>query len=170
MIKKIILIILIAGLLLGAGYYFGQMKGYKQGMAQAALNISAAKRLEMSKVEAQKPSGPNSESVLRAIAGKWQSVDDAKLVREFTASSTFSDYRSNKKVLAGTASVFSAVNPDTDAQFKIENGVAYLKVRALNSEYADFFRLHKITATDLELTVIEEGLITQKKFSYKKVK
>lgn len=170
MIKKIILILLIGGLSAGVGYRFGQKAGYDRGTNQAALNYSKIKKLEAQKVVVQKPTGPSVESVLRTIIGKWQNTDDNKFVREFTASSTFSDYHSGKKTLTGTISVFNAVKPDPEATFKIDNGVVYLKIKAANIEYPDFLRLNKITATELELAVIENGVVTSNSIIFKRIK
>ncbi len=165
MMKKIIIVLLVLAVA-GGSYYFGNKRGFNQGMAKAAQNFSQAKR-DLATAQAPK-NGPNLDSILRAIAGKWTSSTDSKTSIEFTASSTIENYISGKKVAPGVYSLFSAEKPDSDAHFTLLKGIVYMKLDdpIIDSSGPIFFKLNKITATDLELGYTEqEGTI-----SFKRVK
>ncbi len=185
MFKKtlILIFIIVAGM---SGYLYGYKRGNTLGYSAGLKKQIELKK--QTKPEDPKPTGPSAEGTLRVLTGDWQSVSDKKLTRQFTASSTVIDFYANKKVSTSELVIFNVGSPDPEMTYPIENGRTYLKfvplpaiagallrvnttngtttTTAETGTSAQYFKVEKITATDLSITALD----TQKTLNFKRIK
>lgn len=99
--------------------------------------------------------------VSESIGGKWQSVDDSKFIREFTARGIVQDSYDGKVVSEGTWSAANAgqmfhappASPDDSIYLQLSMSKSALdsRIDVLN------FKLVKLTPEELELTYLDRG-------------
>lgn len=96
-------------------------------------------------------------AVTANIAGKWQSIEDPRFVREFNADGTGTDSYDGERDAAGTWKVFSKDKPLVVA-FEMQPGSVYVQMTIGGSSQDVLnFRVNKLTPESLELTYMERG-------------
>lgn len=99
----------------------------------------------------------DSSAVSAGIIGVWQSMDDAKFVREFKADGTASDSYDTKAPTSDTWTVFTAATPLT-VPFPLEAGAVYVQLTSVGDTKETLnFKVSKLTSTELELIYMDRG-------------
>lgn len=95
--------------------------------------------------------------VSESIVGKWQSLDDAKFVREFKTGKAVADSYEGKTVSSGSWIAFTKASAPSVA-FPLEEGAVYLQL-VMTGTQADTlnFKLTKLTPEELELIYLDRG-------------
>lgn len=95
--------------------------------------------------------------VTESIVGKWQSLEDAKFVREFQEGGTVRDWYDGTVVSTGTATAFTS-NDALAVSFPLERDVVYIQLKMAGSQSETLnFKLNKLTPEELELTYMDRG-------------
>lgn len=104
--------------------------------------------------------------VTESIQGKWQSVDDAKFVREFKAGDKATDWYDNESVSEGLWIAFTKASAP-EVPYPLQDNVVYLQMTMAGTQ-ADtlYFKVNKLTPEELELTYMDRGGVLR--FTYVK--
>jgi len=90
------------------------------------------------------------------IIGKWQSINDAKFVREFKADGVVIDNYGSEFTLTDKWKVFTK-NSGLETSFPLEDDTAYLEFS--NGQESMYFKITKVTPEELELIYMDRGSI-----------
>ena len=96
--------------------------------------------------------------VSESIRGKWQSIDDAKFVREFKSGNFIEDWYDGKMVSSGLWVAFEKGVNAPEVPYPLEEGTVYIQM-TLTGTQADTlnFKLVKLTPEELELIYMDRG-------------
>lgn len=96
--------------------------------------------------------------VSESIQGKWQSVDDAKYVREFKAAGKVDDIYEGKVVSSGMWVAFVKGVDAPEVPYPLDDGVVYIQMTMTGTQADTLnFKLGKLTPEVLELVNLDRG-------------
>src|SRR3989344_8149457 len=137
--QKTILGVVAALVVVGGGWYFYMQKG------EFALASSSVKQ-------------DTSLIVTESMLGKWQSVDDAKYVREFKEKDAVVDWYDGKTVSTGLWVVFTKEKAPKVFPYTMDTSSVYLQLTMTGSQADTLnFKISKMTLEELQLVYLDRG-------------
>lgn len=96
--------------------------------------------------------------VTENMLGKWQSVDDAKFVREFKAGDVVVDWYDGKTVSTGLWVAFTKEKAPKIFPYTMDTSSVYAQLTMTGSQADTLnFKVSKVTPEDLELVYLDRG-------------
>src|SRR3989338_803429 len=106
----------------------------------------------------QKGEQDTSLIVTESMLGKWQSVDDAKYVREFKEKDVVVDWYDGKTVSTGLWVVFTKEKAPKIFPYTMDTSSVYLQLTMTGSQADTLnFKISKMTPEELQLVYLDRG-------------
>lgn len=148
----------------GVLVFVGAGEGVALTVGQTTLNCNPQPSQEMAPFnwgDAGEGGGVKQDTsliVTENMIGKWQSVDDAKFVREFKSGDAVTDWYENKSMSDGLWVAFTKEKAPKVFPYPMDDSSVYLQMTMTGTQADTLdFKITKVTPEELELIYLTRG-------------